>query len=366
VSPLVRSATFRFPDTAAFAEVGLERRPGYFYTRYDNPTLRSVEDRIASLEGTERALVFASGLAAISTALLAHLRGGDRLVATRDLYGGTQHVFSLLERFGVRVALVPVGEEAALEREVARGARLVYTETPTNPLLRIVDLERVAGIAHAAGALLAVDSTFATPVNSRPCARGADLVLHSATKYLGGHADLLGGAVAGRREALEPVERARRVLGGVMDPDGAWLLERSLKTLSLRVARANENAMKLATFLASAPGVTRVHYPGLPTHPDHALASRQMKGFGGVLSFEVEGGSEAAARVCDRLRWIARAPSLGGVESLVSSPLLSSHAMLSPQQRREAGIADGLLRLSVGVEDPEDLIADLRGALGAR
>ena len=363
VSPIVPASTFRFPDTAAFAAVGSGKREGYFYTRYSNPNFRSVEERLAALEGTERALVFGSGLAAISAALLAHLKAGDLVVSTRDLYGGTTAVFELLRRFGVRIETVGLDDFGAIEREVGRGARLLYTETPTNPLVRVVDLPRLAAVARKAGALLACDATFSSPYNQRTAEFGVDLVLHSATKYLGGHGDLLGGVVAGSASHLAPVERARRVLGGVIEPAGAWMLERSLKTLGLRVARQNENGLRVAQFLKSAKGVKRVHYPGLPDHPDHAIARAQMKGFGGVVSFEVDGGLDGASRVADRLRLIALAPSLGGVESLVSQPALSSHAMLSPPARREAGIDEGLVRVALGIENAEDLIADLARAL---
>ncbi len=365
--PIVASATFRFATIAALAEANAGRGSAdEFYTRYGNPTIREVESRLAEIEGAEAALVFSSGMAAITAVALAFLRSGDRLVATRELYGGTLALFQqILVPLGVRVVLVSGSEEGALERACGDGAALVWVETPTNPLCRIVDLARAASAARTAGAPLACDATFASPWNQATLRAGADLSVHSATKYLGGHSDLLAGSVAGSRALIARVERVRRVTGAVPDPEQAWRLGRSLKTLALRVERQNRTAQVLAEFLESSAGIVRVHYPGLASHPDHAVAHRQMRGYGGMLTFEVDGGEPAARRFAEALRLIAIAPSLGGVESLVSPPIHTSHASLTPEERRAAGIADGALRLSVGIEDAGDLVDDLRRGLAA-
>lgn len=365
VTPIVTSSTFRFGTVRelAAANDGLERADE-FYGRYGNPTVRAAERKVAELERTESALLFASGMAAISAVVLAVCRPGARLVSNAQVYGGARALFrEFLETWGVDVALVPLGDYSALERACSRGAALVYVETPANPLCRLVDLARVREIASRAGALLACDATFASPVNQCTSQFGVDFTIQSATKFLGGHSDLLAGTVAGTARALEPVELLRRRLGAIVDPELASRLERSLKTLELRVVRQSESALALARFLERHPAVERVHYPGLPDHPDHALARRQMRAFGGMLSFDVRGGEAAAVRVAESVRRIALAPSLGGIESLLSPPVHTSHAGLTDAQLAEVGISRATLRLSVGLEPPAELMADLDQAL---
>jgi len=365
---LVRSTTFAMPSAEALRAVGAGERPGEFYPRYGHPAARLFEARVAALEGADGAVSFASGLAALHAIFCALLRAGDTLVASRHLYGG---VVAMLEedlpRFGICVRWFDPFAADDLERALAGGARLVHVETPTNPLCRVVDLERVVTVARRAGALVSVDATFAPPPLQRPLALGIDLVMHSATKFLGGHSDAMGGVVASRHALLEPLEAFRRRTGAILAADPAWLLARSLSTLELRVRRAEETAGRLARFLDGlrqrGARVARVHYPGLPGHPDHELARRQMTGFGSMLAFEVEGGLEAATAVYDRFRLVVRAVSLGGVETLASLPVHTSHAMMTAEERRRAGIADGLIRLSVGLEPCADLEADLAAAL---
>lgn len=362
-TPLYDTTTFRFPDTQALCEVAEGRRPGYFYSRYgSNPSIRSLEARLASLEEAAGALAFASGMAAISATLLAHGRAG--VVCVGELYGGTRELLqNQLGGLGLPVIDVAGDDAAALDGALQAGGRLVYLETPANPTLEIIDIAAAAAKARRHGALLVVDSTFATPVNQQPLALGADLVIHSATKYLGGHSDLTGGTVAGATALLEPIDAWRRNLGQTIAPETAHLLSRSLATLEVRVLRHNESAMTLARAMESHPRVRRVLYPGLADFPGHAVAARQMRGFGGMLTLAVDGDAAATAAVADRFRLFALAVSLGGVESLVSQPALTSHRNLDPATRAARGIGDNLLRLSIGLEDVDDLLADLEQAL---
>ncbi len=303
-------------------------------------------------------------MAALAGILQAHVRSGDRIVALEDLYGGTRVLLAELgARFGVGVTLVGRTDDDALVRALV-GARLLVAESPTNPTLRIVDVPRLADRAHRAGALLAFDNTFATPLHQQPLALGADVVWESATKALGGHSDLVAGLVAGRADLVEPVRTARKVWGAISDPDAAWLLERGMKSLPARLEREARTAAALAAWLERHPAVASVLYPGLPSHPDHALALRQMSGYGFMVSFDCRGGLAAARRVAESVRVIAHAPSLGGVESLLSLPIYTSHAYLTPAERAACGVGDGLVRLSVGCEDLGDLQADLDRALG--
>jgi cystathionine beta-lyase/cystathionine gamma-synthase len=351
-TPIVHSSTFSFPDLDAMRVSQEAGAAGAFYQRYGHPTLRACEERLAALEGAEMGLLFSSGMAAISAVFLASLESGDHVVALHQCYGGTH---------------------APGSRAFTPRTRILHVESPTNPTLAVVDLEQAARLAHAHGALLTVDNTFASPVGQRPLALGADVVMHSATKSIGGHGDLLAGVVLGPAARLERGWKARKVFGPVPDPALAWQIERSLKTLPLRVAAANATALELATRLGGHPGVAQVFYPGLPSHPGHEVAKRQMTlGFGPVLAFEVrpsgsapgEGSAaEAAIQTVNRLGLIAHAPSLGGVESLASLPAWTSHIMLGEEGRRLAGIPEGLVRLSVGVEEVEDLWADLERAL---
>lgn len=366
VTPIHLSSTFSSRNTGELVEYLEGRRDGNFYSRYSNPTVEAVEERLAALEGAEKALCFGSGMAAVSSLLLSQLKQGDHLVATRDLYGGTHELLALLPpRWGIDVTLIPSNETRSLDRAIRPTTRLVYTETPTNPLLAVVDLEAVAAISRRHGVPCAVDSTFASPMNQRPIAFGFDFVVHSATKYLGGHCDLLGGVVMGSRDRMRDVWQYRKVLGGVLDPHPAYLLERGLKTLSLRMERHNENGLQIARHLADHSRIRRVNYPGLPEHPGHEIAARQMSGFGGVISFELDATREETARFVDSLSLASLAPSLGGVETLVSQPSLTSHYHLNPEERAAQGISDSLVRLSVGIEDAVDLIRDLDRALEA-
>jgi len=363
-TPIVLSSTFTFPKTRDLIEF-MEGRAarGPEYGRYGNPTEAALEARLAALDGGEAAVLFSSGMAAVTTALLAMLRRDAHVVFTDDCYRKTrQFAGELLRRYGVEFDLVPPTVEA-VERALRPRTTLVFTESPTNPYLSVVDLEALAALGKARGVKTVVDSTFATPHNQRPLESGIDLVIHSATKYLGGHNDLLAGSVVGRSGLVSGIRDVRGILGSVADPVTAYLLGRGLKTLALRMERHNRSGQAVAEFLAGHPKVPRVHYPGLPSHPDHAVARRQMSGFGGVVSFEVEGGLEAGTRLVDAVRIPQIAPSLGGVESLIEQPALMSFYELSPEEREAIGIRAGLVRLSVGIEDAEDLIEDLAQAL---
>jgi len=363
-SPIYQSATFRFPTLAAMLEAFHAGPAGMVYTRYNNPTIAAVEERLAATEGAEAALAFGSGMAAITSTLLAFLSPGDRILAQREIYGGSfEFLNAWAPRLGFHVDWFSLRDLGALDTLLAGKPRIVYAETPTNPLLRLVDLERLAARAHAAGALLVVDNTFATGLLQRPLALGADVAVHSATKYLGGHSDLVAGAAMGSAARMAAVWKARKIFGGCIDPQAAWLLERSIQTLPLRLERACANARAIAAHLAEHRFVERVHYPGLPSHPDHALAKAQMSDFGAMLTVELGGDLAAAARFVDHLKLFQLAASLGGVESLVSVPVASSHFALTPAERAEAGVTDGMVRLSVGIEDTADLIADLDQAL---
>jgi cystathionine beta-lyase/cystathionine gamma-synthase len=341
--------------------VGAGEKPGEFYPRYGHAAARAFESAVAEAEGTDGAVSFASGMAALHAIFCAPLGEGS-VAASRDLYGGTSALLEKdLPRFGMRVVRFdPFGSLELPER-----VRLVHIETPTNPLCRIVDVARLAKAAHSKGALLSVDATFAPPPLQRTFAQGADLVMQSATKYLGGHSDAIGGVVAGRHEHLAAIEGFRRRSGGILGPDTAWLVARSMKTLAVRALKQAETAGRLARLLVGKKGVAGVHYPGLETHPDHAVAKRQMESFGAVLAFEVSGGLAAATRVYDRFGVIGRAVSLGGVETIASLPVHTSHAMIPSDDRAKSGIADGLIRVSVGLEPYETLARDLEQALGA-
>ena len=335
-----------------------------FYTRYgDNPTLWAVEDKMACLHAGEAALVFGSGMAAMSASLLSMLNPGEHVVVIGVLYGGTQELLDVrLAALGIPTMRLTTGDVGRIRDMAPAATRVVLVESPSNPLLELTDLQQTAEAAHGLGAQLVVDNTFASPVNQRPLLHGADLVVESATKFLGGHSDLTGGVVVGAAEPLDRVAGWRTSLGQVMAPDIAHRLSRSLRTLPVRVARQNDTAATVAAWLAARPDVRRVHHPSLATGPDREIRDRQMDGPGGMLSFEVEGG-EAASRLLERLRLIMVAPSLGGVETLATRPSTTSHRDLTTAERRRLGIADGLVRLSIGLEDADDLIADLDAAL---
>ncbi len=369
ITPLVQTATYTFEDTAALTDfmhgkTWGDGAPREEYGRYGNPTTRAVEERLAALEEADDALLFGSGMAAVTTTLLSMLSAGSHVILTDDCYRRTrQFVWQFLRRLGIESTTVPMGDYEALEAAIQPNTRLIVSESPTNPYLRVLDLPRLAQIAQAHRVKTLIDTTFATPLNVRPLAYGIDLVVHSATKYLSGHNDVLAGVVAGSADLIAALRGSRGVLGGVLDPHAAWLLERGVKTLALRVRQQNESTLRLAQFLEDHPRVERVWYPGLESHPDHEIAAAQMVGGGGVVSFEIAGTVEDTSRFVDALLIPVIAPSLGGVESLVEQPALMSYFDKSPEERLELGIKDNLVRYAVGIEDADDLIADLQRAL---
>ncbi len=363
-TPIVQTATYTFADTRELHDHFQRRIEREEYGRYGNPTQRIAEKKIAALEGAEECLLFSSGMAAVTTTLYAVLGHGSHVVVTDDSYRRTrQFLTQTLHRYGIEVSVVPAGDYEAMEDAIRPTTRVLVSESPTNPYNKIVDMERLAGIGKKHRVKTLIDATFATPFNQRPLEFGIDIVLHSATKYLGGHNDLLAGAVLGCAELIDGIRSLQAVTGAIIDPLAAYLLVRGLKTFALRIARQNANAQALAEFLAIHPKVNAVHYAGLPSHPHYSVARRQMRGFGGVISFEIAGDLEATSRVVDACRIPQIAPSLGGVESLIEQPALMSFYELTSEERLMVGIKDNLIRYSVGIEDSEDLIADLASAL---
>ncbi len=367
VPPVFYGVTYAYEDLDEWTAVGAGAKAGHIYSRNTNPTVEVFERKVAALEGAERATAFATGMAAVSNTLFALLEPGARVVSIKDTYGGTNRLFTdFLPMWDVDVALVETADPDAMEAAIDQGADLVYLESPTNPTLKVLDIERLARAGRDTGALVVVDNTFATPINQRPLALGADLVLHSATKFLGGHSDAMGGVVAGDAGLIETLFRFREINGASLDAHSAFLLARGIRTLELRVARQNENARQVAGFLAGHEKVDEVFYPGLPSHPHHDVARRQMTGFGGVLAFSLKDGDLAAVkRLLSGLRLAHRAASLGSVATLVGPPATTSHVELTPEQRAAAGIPESLVRYSVGIENGDDLVADLRAALEA-
>jgi len=365
-TPIAQTSTFVF-DSAAEMRRYLDGDPSlHLYTRYENPTLRVLEEALAALEGAEAGLVFASGMAASTTALLALAKPGDEILASASLYGGTTKLIrDVLSRLGYSFRLLAPKDLPRVNELASDKSRIVVFETPTNPAVEIIDIEKVAKAAHARGMLVMIDNTFASPILQRPLALGADVVMHSLTKSLSGHSDIIGGALLGGRETIGKAHALLKVLGGCMDPHAAFLALRGLKTVHLRVPRQCENALALARHLEGHPKIKSVLYPGLAGHPGHEIARRQMAAFGGVLAFVVHGGLAAAERFYDGLRLIARAASLGGVESLVSLPVHTSHAGYTDEQLKAAGVDPGMVRVATGVEDAPDLIADVDRALEA-
>lgn len=375
--PVVQTATYTFADTQDLCDFMDARMWGAAkgrteYGRYGNPTVSAAEAKLAALEGAPAAVLYSSGMAAVTSTLLTLVQSGSHVVITDDSYRRTrQFCLNFLKKFGVECTVTPMGDYEAMEAAIRPATRLIVSESPTNPYLRVLDLGRVANIARRHNVKTLVDSTFATPLNFRPIEFGIDLVVHSATKYLGGHNDLLAGVVCGSEQMIALLRQNLWMLGGVLDPNNAYLLLRGLKTLALRLERQNHNGQRVAEFLESHPKVARVWYPGLASHPDHETASRQMKGFGGVVSFEVRGdpsaGSgealSAGSRLIDAVKIPIIAPSLGGVETLIEQPALMSYYEMSTEERLEVGIKDNLIRLALGIEDAGDLIADLRQAL---
>lgn len=363
-TPIYNTTNYVFDSTKALQQVVEGKKKGYLYTRWgSNPTILELEQGLAQLEYAEASLAFAAGMAAISASLLAHGRKG--IVCIGDLYGGTQALMTQqLQSLNIPVTFLRYEQQAELSHYLEKGM-LLYCETPANPTLRLLDLQALAEIAHQQQALLIVDNTFATPINQNPLCLGADIVVHSASKYLGGHSDITAGCVMANETLLEPIAAWRKALGQILSPETAALLSRSLRTLELRVKQHNANAQQVAEAMQKHPKISQVLYPGLLDAADYALACEQMRGFGGMLTIEVAGGRQAAEKVADQLKIFLLATSLGGVESLVSQPVATSHHAISAEERAKQGITDGMLRLSVGLESVEDLIADLEQALAS-
>jgi cystathionine beta-lyase/cystathionine gamma-synthase len=363
--PIYETSTFIFDSVADVEAYQAGKLNGYLYSRYENPTIVAVEQKVAAVDGAEMSLVFSSGMAAISTALLGLLKSGDEVLCSAAIYGGTFHILEdLLPRFGITHRFITLDDLAAPAGVFGPATKALWFESPINPTLRCVDVRVVAEACRAAGVIAIVDNTFASPINQPVLAMGVDLSMQSATKYLNGHSDVTGGVLSGSKALMAPLGKLRRLLGGIMDPVPAFALGRGMKTMALRVAQHNANALTVAQFLEGHPNVARVYYPGLASHPDHAIAARQMSGFGGMVTVDVRGGKEGAYRAFDRLQVFKRAASLGGVESLCSLPILTSQYGLSDEELEQAGISKGMMRLSVGLEDAGDLIEDLDQALG--
>jgi cystathionine beta-lyase len=353
VSPLYMSTSYAFED------VDIKRYPRYFNT----PNQLALSQKVAALEHAEAAMIFGSGMAAISTALLAFLQAGDHVILQRMLYGGTYHLITeQFEKFGISYSFIDGKDPQQFENEIRPNTRVVYIETPSNPLLTITDIAAFASIANKHKIISMIDNTFASPVNQNPIDFGIDVVIHSATKYMGGHSDILAGAVASSKAHMERIFQLAKNLGGSLSDYTVWLLERSIKTMGIRVKAQNKNAQQLAEYLSGHEDISRVYYPGLKTHPDHRVAKAQMHGFGGMMSFELHQGLNASL-FQKSLQLIKASMSLAGVESTVLSPTQTSHALLSAEERAKQGISDGLIRFSVGIEEPEDLIADIEQAI---
>ncbi len=364
--PVVHSISFGYEQLDEWQAVALEQAEGHIYSRNTNPTVQAFEEKVRLLEGAEAAVSFASGMAAISDTLFTFMRPGERLVSIKDSYGGTNRIFTgFLPDFDIEVELCDTTDHEQIESEIAKGCKLLYLETPTNPTLKIVDIERLAAAAHRAGAMVVVDNTFATPINQNPLALGADLVIHSASKYLGGHADALGGVLCGAKELVRRVYQFREINGAVLSPGNAYRLLRGMKTLGIRIERQNASAMKIAQYLCGHPAVDRVFYPGLPDHEHHDVAKRQMHGYGGMLSFMVRGGLDAVRTFLPHMKLAHRAANLGAVETIIGPPATTSHVECTAEERARMGIPEGLVRYSTGIEDIDDLIADLDQALSA-
>jgi cystathionine gamma-synthase len=364
--PVVHSVSFGYDDVDEWQDVATGSAVGHIYGRNTNPTVAVFEEKVRALEDAEAATSASTGMAAISNTLHALLRPGSRVVSVKDTYGGTSRLFTeYLPAFDVDVALVDTTHTEGIESAVADGCDLLYLETPTNPTLKILDLAHLTEVGHGAGATVVVDNTFATPLNQRPLAFGADLVVHSATKFLGGHADALGGVVAGRGDLVRAVFGYREINGASLDPMAAYLLLRGMKTLHLRVERQSANAAAIAAYLEGHDRVASVNYPGLASHPRHEVAARQMSGFGGMLSFALDGGLEAVKKFLPHLRFAHRAANLGSVETIVGTPATTSHVECSAEERALLGIPEGLVRYSAGIEHVDDLVEDLDQALAA-
>ena len=363
-TPIYATSTFVFASAAELEAYQQGKNDKYLYSRYANPTVRAAEAKLAVLEDAEAALVTSSGMAAVATALFGLLRAGDEVVCSAAIYGGTMSLIAdFLTRYGITARFASLEAFGQPERLIGPKTRVVWFESPINPTLRCIDVRVVTAACRAGGVTSIMDNTFASPVNQQPLALGADLVMHSATKYLNGHSDVTAGALIGSAALIERLQPARKLFGGVLEPASAYGLARGMKTIHVRVARQNDNALAVARWLEGRAQVSRVFYPGLPSHPDHAIAKRQMRGFGGMVCVALAGGSPAACRFFDRLQVIQRAASLGGTESLCSLPVLTSQYGLDDAQLADAGVTRGMARLSIGLEHPDDLIADLDQAL---
>ncbi|MCP3030925.1 cystathionine gamma-synthase family protein [Halobacillus sp. A1] len=364
--PVVHSVSFGYDDMDDWYEVAIGNKKGHIYGRNTNPTVEAFEEKIRILEGAEAATSFSTGMAAISNTLGTLLRPGDRIVSIKDTYGGTNKIFTeFLPQQNIDVMLCDTGDHEAIEQEIAKGCKVLYLESPTNPTVKITDIKRMAQAGKAVGATVVVDNTFATPVNQNPIELGVDLVIHSATKFLGGHADALGGAVCGSKELVEKVYHYREINGATLDPMAAYLLLRGMKTLHLRVEKQNKNAKEIAEYLNQFDMVEGVYYPGLESHPGHDIAKAQMKGFGGMLSFSVKGGVDTVRHLLPKLKYANRAANLGSVETIVGPARTTSHVECTPAERAAMGIPEGLIRYSAGIEDIEDLKHDLEQAFHA-
>jgi len=363
-TPIVQASTYYFRDMEEVQAFTEGEQHHYEYGRYDNPTREAAEKKLAELEGGERCLLFDSGMSAITATILAYLESGDHMVLTDDVYKQTMNFAeTVLPRFNIEASIVPVRNYDAMEAAIGPRTKLFLSESPTNPYLNVMDLERINEIGKKTNVITVIDSTFATPFNQQPLSFGIDIVIHSATKYLGGHNDLLIGTVIGQEKVLEPVREFQRVTGGIPDPFACYLLLRGLKTCAVRMQRYNSTAMEVAKFLNGHPKVRRIYYPGLPNHRNHEVATRQMKGFGGVVTIEIEGGWEETRRFLDSLRLSLLAPSFGGPETLVYHPATMSYYSYTREEKLAQGILDELVRIAVGMEEPEDIIADLEAAL---
>ena len=367
ITPIYQTVTFTFKtieEAKRAIELSLEKEdPRYAYTRFSNPTHTVLEKKIASLEGGEAALTTATGMAAIATAIFALMKKGDHLISARGIYTSTHSLFSKLVSWGIDVSFIDQTRSSEIAARIKKNTRLIFLETPGNPLLDLADIGEAATLARGKGVRVMVDNTFATPYYQRPLNLGADIVVHSATKYLSGHLDTMGGIIVGGSDFIQSCAETLTLMGGIINPFNAWLIVRGTKTLPLRMEKHSQNALTLARWLESQASVEKVFYPGLPSHPQHKLACRQMTGFGGMVSFEVAGGSEGARRLLENLRLCSLGVSLGGPETLLEHPATMSHLKMSPEERAALGISEGLIRMSVGLEDDEDIIEDLSSAL---
>lgn len=364
--PIVNSVTYSYDDLDEWYDVALGKKPGHIYSRNSNPTVDVLEEKICILEKAEAATSFSTGMAAISNTLYTLLKSGDRVVSIKDSYGGTSKIFmEFLPPMNVSVTLCETGNHEEMEAEIAKGCKVVYIETPTNPTLKVVDLRRMIKAAKAVGATVVVDNTFATPINQNPLVLGADVVVHSATKFLDGHSDAMGGIACGKKDIIKKIHQYREINGATLHPMSAYMIIRGMKTLELRINRQNESAMKIAEFLQSHPKIESVFYPGLPSHKGHDFVKEQMSGFGGMMSFVLKGGYEKVKVFLPKLELAFRAAHLGSVSTLAGPPRTTSHVELTEEQRAKLGIPESLIRYSVGIENAEDLIADLKQGLDA-